>query len=660
MRGEGEMRRVMGEVFGLGGFRAGQEEVVGRLMAGGRALALLPTGGGKSLCYQLPALLLGGVSVVVSPLLALMRQQVDELVGRGVAAARIDSTMGGDEVAAVFSALGDGRLKLLYVSPERLGTRGMMVALGRVELGLMAVDEAHCVSEWGHSFRPDYLRIGRAMDELGAWRRLALTATATPRVRGEILAAFGMGERDVVQVSARRPELYHGVLPCGAGEKLGVLEGMLREEGEGSTITYVTRQVTAEGVATVLARRGLDVKAYHAGLAGEYRARVQREFLAGEVRHVVATMAFGMGIDKRDIRAVFHHDLPKSVEAYLQETGRAGRDGRPARCVMLACRDDLRALENFIYADDPGERAVRALVDHLLRQGRDIELSSYQLGLSLDLKEAVIDTVLAYLEERGLVRAVGHGYRRYSARLLGGLGRVLAGLGEADRALAEGLLGERPGRDERWGRVRIDLGAEASRLGVGEGDIVRVLEGLAGAGEIWLRREGHRLLFRREERGGIDVREVGKEMAAKMRERTERELVRLGEVLGLAEGAGCVVARLLGHLGEGEGEGEVEMACGNCSGCEAGAGVEGAWGGGRLPGGVARALGEGEVGLVRALAAEKAPGLRTARQQARFLCGLRGPAGRAARVERRDEFGRFESYAFEDVLAACRAVEGGG
>ena len=238
---------------------------------------------------------------------------------------------------------------------------------------MLAIDEAHCISEWGHNFRPDYLRLEHLSQTLVFGRVLALTATATPEVAADIRRAFCIADADHVQTGFRRPNLDFHITPCDVGERKAVLLERL-ESMDGAAIVYVTQQMTAEGLAGFLKRNGVGAKAYHAGLRDDYRAEVQEGFMGGEVRVVVATIAFGMGIDKADIRAVFHFNLPKSLENYVQETGRAGRDGKPARCEMLACADDLTVLENFIYGDTPTPQALRHLVDHLLRLGDEFDV----------------------------------------------------------------------------------------------------------------------------------------------------------------------------------------------------------------------------------------------------------------------------------------------
>jgi len=274
---------------------------------------VFPTGGGKSLCYQLPALLLDGITLVVSPLIALMKDQVDALRAKGIAAARLDSTLEREEYEKVLASLGDGTLKLLYVAPERLSNEGFRAKLKKLEIALVAIDEAHCISEWGHNFRPDYLKLAKLCRDLKVPRVLCLTATATPGVAKDIRKGFKIAAKDLVQLSFHRPNLDLKVTPLPDAERKPHLLERLRQS-EGAAVVYVTLQQTAEEVSTYLQKNGIASRAYHAGLPDEFRASAQEDFMAGRTRVIVATIAFGMGIDKADIRAVYHYNLPKSLE----------------------------------------------------------------------------------------------------------------------------------------------------------------------------------------------------------------------------------------------------------------------------------------------------------------------------------------------------------
>ncbi len=345
--------------FGLTDFREGQREVVETILGGGDALVVRPTGSGKSLCYQLPAVLLPGVTVVVSPLIALMKDQIDALAARGLPAFAIHSGLGPGEAADALADLRSGRARLCYVAPERFRVASFLDALAGVNVSLLAVDEAHCVSEWGHEFRPDYRRLGAARAALGRPPVVALTATATARVRRDILDELEIPEANVFVSGFDRPNLRFEVAKIAHREdKIARLRGLVDglERSGGAGLIYCATRRRAEEVA-----RALGVGLYHAGLEPGERARVQDRFMAGGERALVATNAFGMGIDRPDIRFVAHAEMPRSLEAYYQEAGRAGRDGAPARCVLLYTYPDRLVHDYLIDEGSPGREVVEAV-----------------------------------------------------------------------------------------------------------------------------------------------------------------------------------------------------------------------------------------------------------------------------------------------------------
>ena len=392
------IEETLRDVFGFEAFREGQERVIRKLLDGQSALAVFPTGSGKSLCYQLPALHLDGLTLVISPLIALMKDQIDFLRGRGVAAARLDSSVPVEEYRRVDADLRSGALKLLYVAPERLSNERFIQKLRGLKIALLVIDEAHCISEWGHNFRPDYLKLARLSRQLRVERVLTLTATATPEVAEDICNEFGIGADAFVHTGFYRPNLELRITPCGAKERISTLLERLRSRPRGPTIVYVTLQRTAETVAAALAEARLPARAYHAGMKNEERDAAQDWFMKSGDAIVIATIAFGMGIDKADIRYVYHFNLPKSLENYSQEIGRAGRDGAKAICEILACGDDVIVLENFTYGDTPDASSVGALVDEVLGQGKEFDVSVYDLSRAHDVRPLVVTTLLAYLE----------------------------------------------------------------------------------------------------------------------------------------------------------------------------------------------------------------------------------------------------------------------
>ncbi|MDP0490034.1 MAG: ATP-dependent DNA helicase RecQ [Verrucomicrobiota bacterium JB023] len=629
-------------VFGFESLRPGQAEVVNALMAGQSALALFPTGAGKSLCYQLPAILFEGLTLVVSPLLALMKDQVESLRAKGIAAERLDSTLDAAESAEVFRRLNQGQVKLLYVAPERFASERFRNTLQGCQLDLLAVDEAHCISEWGHNFRPDYLKLADFAREAGVARCLALTATATPDVAADICKAFAITEEGFVRTSFRRPNLALRVTPSEDEDRVAHLASRLREF-PGATIVYVTLQFTAESVAAKLREAGVGARAYHAGMRAEARSEVQEDFMSGRLPVVVATIAFGMGIDKADVRAVYHYNLPKTLENYAQEVGRAGRDGEEAHCEVLACLDDRITLENFIYGDTPDSSAVKSLLEHILMLGDEIEISPYELSRGCDVKPVVIETLLAYLEMDGWVEARGSSFARMAIQFVRGEEQTLAGHTERRQQFLRTLFSHGQ-RGRVW--LTFELQEVAEAMGEPVEKIRKTLGWLEGHGDITVKvsqfRKRYRLLR------PIDrpvLRELVGEMRARFEQREERDLERLEEVLSFFGEPGCLVLRLLSYFGE-----EGHEPCGKCSSC-----LEKRTAEREIPGHVVRELSVADLEEVQGVIAMRHPALRSPRQVARFLCGLASPASTAARLKSHRAFGYLEGYSFQEVLIAVES-----
>ncbi|NUR85029.1 MAG: DNA helicase RecQ [Nonomuraea sp.] len=351
---------VLGRVFGYDSFRPGQQEIIDHVVGGGDALVLMPTGGGKSLCYQIPALVRRGVGVVISPLIALMQDQVDALRALGVRAGFLNSTQGFDERQLVESEFLAGELDLLYLAPERLRVDATLRLLEKGEISLFAIDEAHCVSQWGHDFRPDYLALSDLHDRWPDVPRIALTATATPATHAEIASRLKLEQAHHFVASFDRPNIQYRITPKTEPKKQ-LLEFLRTEHDGDAGIVYCLSRSSVEKIAAFLADNGIPAVPYHAGLSADVRAAHQSRFLREDGMVVVATIAFGMGIDKPDVRFVAHLDLPKSVEGYYQETGRAGRDGLPATAWMAYGLQDVVQLRKLLTEGDEAHRRRQSM-----------------------------------------------------------------------------------------------------------------------------------------------------------------------------------------------------------------------------------------------------------------------------------------------------------
>ncbi len=357
------MRELLKRHFGYDAFLPLQEEIIATVLEGRDALVLMPTGGGKSLCYQLPAMQFDGLTLVVSPLISLMKDQVDALKANGIAAAFVNSTLSRRDIERVEKQAERGTLKILYVAPERLALPGFYHFLSKLDVSFVAVDEAHCISMWGHGFRPDYRKLGELRRSLPGVPFLALTATATERVREDIVEQLHLERPERFVASFNRANLSYAVLPK-QEDSFTRLEELLQGHKGESAIIYCTARRQTETMASRLRSSGFDAQPYHAGLEDEVRHETQDRFARDRTAIIVATIAFGMGIDKPDIRLLVHYDLPKTLEGYYQETGRAGRDGLPSDCVLFFSHDDVPKLERFIGEiedDDARENAYGKL-----------------------------------------------------------------------------------------------------------------------------------------------------------------------------------------------------------------------------------------------------------------------------------------------------------
>ena len=392
--------------FGFEDFREGQREVISSILEGKDAVVVMPTGSGKSLCYQLPAMILDGVTLVVSPLIALMKDQVDALRARGLPATFINSSISDSEQHARIESLRRREHKLVYIAPERFRSSRFNAALQQIPISLVAVDEAHCISTWGHDFRPDYLRLRSVIKSLGQVQTLALTATATPYVRSDIVQQLGLNRPQTFVSGFDRPNLSIEVIHTEKERQKISLIRTLARQIPGSGIIYASTRKAVEQVGNKLKALDLGVSIYHAGLSDGMRIKAQDDFMSGRTQMIVATNAFGMGIDKPDIRFVVHYQMPGSIEAYYQEIGRAGRDGLPSTCVLLFNYADKNTHDFFIEGSYPDISIVKQVYDSLAAtELRRIELSTAELARRTgESNEMAVQSALYILERAGHIQ----------------------------------------------------------------------------------------------------------------------------------------------------------------------------------------------------------------------------------------------------------------
>ncbi|MBA3794593.1 MAG: ATP-dependent DNA helicase RecQ [Rubrobacter sp.] len=539
---------ILKEIFGFDSFRPGQEAVIRAVLEGRDTLAVMPTGGGKSLCYQIPALMQESLTVIVSPLISLMKDQVDSLLQSSVAdAAALHSGLAPEERWEVERRVRTGEIRMLYVAPERLRSLEFVLSLRRAGVGLFVVDEAHCISEWGHDFRPDYLFLPRAVKDLGSPPVLALTATATPKVRQDIRRSLRMRDPHVEVTSFNRPNLTYRVVPAEKKDKLARILDVIRTSPPPG-IVYATTRKECDELAAELRSSGVDAAAYHAGLGAAKRNEVQERFMTDEVGVVVATIAFGMGVDKPNVRFVVHAAVPGSLPAYIQESGRAGRDGGASECVVLFRGADVGRRKRLVTLNSSGEDAVSSFFRGLTGVERDgrVNVPSNSLAALGGVEQEAAGIVLGSLENAGLV---SRGYDVWAEVEVHRLDEEPGDLREEVAAVHAALPGS--------GSVGLpELSRKAGlRPAVVQGAVYRMM--VDGVAEVVPRGS---LVDVRLRVDSLDA-ESRRDIAARLKGRASTAYAQIRDVESYANLNSCRREHLLRHFGDAE-----EVA--PCSGCD--------------------------------------------------------------------------------------------
>lgn len=629
-----ETRELLKKHFGHDSLRSGQSDVIERVIGGVNTLAVLPTGGGKSLCYQLPAVVLGGLTVVISPLIALMRDQVEVLIAKGISAARLDSSGSSDEQEQVLTELKARKIKLLYLSPERLADAEVQGVLRELNIDLVAIDEAHCVSEWGHSFRPAYLRLPKLVRRLKPRGVLALTATASPAVAGEIRKAFGILKRNQVQTSFHRENLHFHVTACVDDDKDQALLEALSLPSRLPAIVYATRRETVESLATLLRQYGIRARAYHAGMGADARSEVQDGFVGGRFDVICATIAFGMGVDMAGVRSVIHYQPPKSPEGWMQESGRAGRDGAVSHCELLVSGNDRMMLEGFVLAQKPTLQAVENVLAKIFSQGPRAVVSRYDLCSINDIPWALLDILFARLEMQGWIVPEQGSWLWCHAVPLAPVEQVLYGFKPAQQKVLRPILESR----QRVSLMETSGGSASAQM-----KLMGLLAELNATAEVRMKfsHSLHHFRVRKQPQNLVGLAETMYEV---FEDHARRELLRIDSVINIATSSDCIAAGLLTHFGE-----SLNCSCGNCSSCM------GLGSSGRLPLSPVDEVTEEELMQIQSIASERKPALASPERLARFFCGIYSPGMMRYRLYQRSQWGVLKRLPYDEVLAYARA-----
>jgi len=638
-----DKQRILHSRFGFKNFTPGQQEVIDYLLSGRSALAVFPTGGGKSLCYQLPALIFNGLTLVISPLIALMKDQIDFLKQKGILADRLDSTMEPGEINEVMTRLRHGQLRLLYVAPERFTNERFFEAIQQARIDLFAVDEAHCISEWGHNFRPDYLKLAKIARNLGIPRILALTATATPAVVHDICVGFGISPECAVQTGFYRSNLVIKTTAVFTEDRDEVLLRSLHKGPIEPSIVYVTRQKTAEDIAEMLSNQNIPARAYHAGLDRDARTEIQEWFMASNQAVVVATIAFGMGIDKANIRRVIHYNLPKSLENYSQEIGRAGRDGATSFCEILACPDDVNVLENFVYGDTPTKSAIVGVLEEIFAKEREFQLNLYELSFTYDIRLLVLKTLLMYLELDGYIHERTTFFSSYRFQPIVPFEEITQQFpGERGQFLEHVFQHSKKARI--W--YHIDINKTAEKIRQPRRRLIRALDYLHEKEFLSVRasqiRHRYTLLGRPD-----DISQLGDQLFRRFIERESKDIHRIQQVLDLVTHDGCQTNYLVGYFGE-----ERLANCGHCNWCMHG----------NRPVALRPvpefSLTKKDLERIEAVRQEHQEIFSEPRALARFSCGITSPKISRAKLSAHPYFGLTANVRFHQVLENLGADEG--
>lgn len=620
--------------FGFEHLRTGQRPVIETVLTGRSCAAIFPTGSGKSLCYQLPALMLPHLTLVISPLLALMKDQLAFLQQRNICAASIDSSQSREETQAVMEQARSGELKVLMISVERLKNERFRHFIKQIPISLLVVDEAHCISEWGHNFRPDYLKLPSYQKEFAIPQCLLLTATATEAVIKDMQSKFAINEQDVVTTGFYRSNLDLTVIPCGDEQKNEQLLSALIKQPNHPTIVYVTLQSTSESVTKMLRESGLNCHAYHAGLDNEVRQRIQQQFMSGEIAIIVATIAFGMGVDKADIRRVIHYDMPKSIENYAQEIGRAGRDGKHSDCILLGNKSGICTLENFVYGDTPEPQEIRALLEHAFSQGQQWEVVISRLSSDSNIRQLPLKTLLVYMEMFGLISAQYSYFADYRFKFVKDKAEIISQFDPQRQAFVRALF-DCSSQAKVWNQV--DFDALWQHFGEERQRAIAALEYFNQKGWIELESKLMTEVYRVDAQPD-SVAELAEKLWQLFTDKERSDVERIHNLLNLFESPSCLSHTLANYFGDTQ----APSQCGHCSVCR-GQVAKFAQSGGS-------SIDDKQIATWVEQLSQRAEQPLSNKLKAKFLCGISTPKLTKLKARSLAGFAQLENVPFAQVL----------
>jgi len=554
--------------YGFDSFRRGQEEVIDNVLQGKSTVVIMPTGGGKSLCYQLPALVLEGVTIVISPLISLMKDQVDALNQIGIAATFVNSSISQKEASARLMGAKNELYKILYVAPERFYDKEFVVGLLQMKIALFAVDEAHCISQWGHDFRPSYTRLNKAIEILGYPPVLALTATATPEVKEDIIHQLNLKNPEIVVTGFSRPNLQFGVVQASEGQKPQLVLEAINSSPDGSGIIYIGTRSRADNLLHFLLENDIEAASYHAGMDVDDRKWVQDNFMNGKIKVIVATNAFGLGIDKSDTRFVIHYDMPGTIEAYYQEAGRAGRDGKPSFCLLLYNSRDRHLHEFFIKGDNPSVTVIYKIYETLLSYESDSVLITYgELAemISENIPEMAIGTSLKILEKEGLISRSNERQGNAFIKLLNNFSeikKIFSARSKKQLEILEKIYDKY--KDDLIEGIEINLNSLSEMLDVKKDAITRLIKKISDNNLLEYRPPFKGTEIRILKR--IDLSSINIDTVA-MKEKLKRAYGKLDKMDDYILSSNCRQKYILQYFGEKDAQ-----RCGKCDICLSGSG----------------------------------------------------------------------------------------